>query len=248
LRSGFGKHEPDAFRSPRASEFCHRTGPWTGAAGSPDARRPDRQAAARHNPATGPRHIRGTRPTAATGTNKSAIAKEIPMPSLNPSARHWSALTAFLAIALLLAGIMPQPARASDMAKVVYHADFADPRRFSSMLTSINNMVTYYQNELIDYDVRIVFVAHGIRFVTDDKLDGTPFQEDAEMAERRANNAGRLQSLQSVQGVKLELCDITRSQVGLAADKLYDGVDQVPSGVVQIARLQSEGFAYIKIE
>ena len=170
------------------------------------------------------------------------------MSSLNPSARYWSALAACLALALLLGGIMPQQARASDMAKVVYHADFSDPRRFSSMLTSINNMVTYYQNELIDYDVRIVFVAHGIRFVTDDKLDGTPFQEDAEMAERRANNAGRLQSLQSVQGVKLELCDITRSQVGLAADKLYDGVDQVPSGVVQIARLQAEGFAYIKIE
>ena len=170
------------------------------------------------------------------------------MSSMNPSVRHWSALAALFAVALLLASALPQPARASEMAKVVYHADFADPRRFSAMLTSINNMVTYYQNELIDYDVRIVFVAHGIRFVTDDKLDGTPFQEDAEMAERRANNAGRLQSLQSVQGVKLELCDITRSQVGLAVDKLYDGVDQVPSGVVQIAKLQSEGFAYIKIE
>ena len=40
-----------------------------------------------------------------------------------------------------------------------FHADFADPRRFSALLTSVNNMVTYYQNRLIDYDVRIVFVA-----------------------------------------------------------------------------------------
>jgi len=116
------------------------------------------------------------------------------------------------------------------------------------MLTSINNMVTYYQNQLIDYDVRIVFVAHGIRFVTDDKLEGTPFAEDGEMAERRANNAGRLDSLRSVQGVKLELCDITRAQIGLAEDKLYEGVEMVPSGVVRIAELQGEGFAYIKIE
>jgi intracellular sulfur oxidation DsrE/DsrF family protein len=149
---------------------------------------------------------------------------------------------------LLSIAALPLPARASDMAKVVYHADFADPRRFSAMLTSINNMVTYYQNQLIDYDVRIVFVAHGIRFVTDDKLSGTPFEEDAAMAERRANNAGRLTALQSVQGVKLELCDITRSQVNLAEDKLYDGVELVPSGVVQLAKLQGEGFAYIKIE
>jgi len=157
-----------------------------------------------------------------------------------------------LALVLLICAVasitVPATARADDVARVVYHADFADPRRFSAMLTSINNMVTHYQNELIEYDVRIVFVAHGIRFVTDDKLSGTPFEEDAAMAERRKNNAGRLQALQNVQEVKLELCEITRSQVGLANDKLYEGVDSVPSGVVQIARLQSEGFSYIKIE
>jgi intracellular sulfur oxidation DsrE/DsrF family protein len=48
--------------------------------------------------------------------------------------------------------------------------------------------------------------------------------------------------------VKLELCEITRSQIGLAQDKLYEGVNLVPSGVVQLAKLQGEGFAYIKIE
>jgi len=157
-----------------------------------------------------------------------------------------------LAVLMLFSAVtttaLPPTAAADDLAKVVYHADFADPRRFSAMLTSINNMVTHYQNELIEYDVRIVFVAHGIRFVTNDKLAGTPFEEDAAMAERRENNAGRLQSLQSVQEVKLELCDITRTQIGLAEDKLYDGVSRVPSGVVQLADLQREGFAYIKIE
>ena len=158
----------------------------------------------------------------------------------------------FLALVMLFGTItattVTSTAAAEDTAKVVYHADFADPRRFSAMLTSVNNMVTYYQNELIEYDVRIVFVAHGIRFVTDDRLSGTPFEEDTAMAERRENNAGRLQALQNVQEVKLELCEITRSQIGLAQDKLYEGVNLVPSGVVQLAKLQGEGFAYIKIE
>jgi hypothetical protein len=157
-------------------------------------------------------------------------------------------VTVLFGLLLSTLSIFMPPAHAADAAKVVYHADFADPRRFSAMLTSVNNMVTHYQNELIDYDVRIVFVAHGIRFVTDDKLNGTPFEEDAAMAERRQNNAGRLQALQSVQGVKLELCDITRSQIGLDPDRLYEGVALVPSGVVQLAKLQNEGFAYIKIE
>jgi hypothetical protein len=136
----------------------------------------------------------------------------------------------------------------SDVAKVVYHADFSDPRRFSAMLTSINNMVTWYQDELTDYDIRIVFVAHGIRFLTDESLEGTPFATDAALEERRENLQGRLVSLNTVQDVKLELCDITRAQINLAEDKLYKGVEKVPSGVVRIAELQGQGFAYIKIE
>ena len=157
---------------------------------------------------------------------------------------------AWLLCALLAASfLVVKPAFADDdVARVVYHADFADPRRFSAMLTSINNMVTHYQNELVDYDVRIVFVAHGIRFVTGDSLKDTPFAEDAELAERRDNIRGRLESLRDVQNVKLELCDITRSQINLPEDKLYEGVEAVPSGVVRIAELQNEGFAYIKIE
>jgi intracellular sulfur oxidation DsrE/DsrF family protein len=159
---------------------------------------------------------------------------------------------------LLLATVLTwsaQPVIAQDDAgdpdavvKVVYHADYADPRRFSAMLTSINNMVTFYQNELIDYDVRIVFVAHGIRFLTNDPLKDTPFSSDAALEERRDNLRGRLSALNSVQDVKLELCDITRTGISLPEDALYKGVELVPSGVVRIAELQARGYAYIKIE
>ena len=135
-----------------------------------------------------------------------------------------------------------------EVARVVYHADFSDPRRFSAMLTSINNMVVHYNNEFIEYDVRIIFVSHGIRFVTENKLEKTPFSADAALEERRANLKGRLGSLNSVHNVRLELCDITRSQIGLPEDALYDSVELVPSGVVRIAELQKQGFAYIKIE
>lgn len=154
--------------------------------------------------------------------------------------------TCILPVQTLLAA--ETAADSDEVAKVVYHADYADPRRFSAMLTSINNMVTYYQDELLDYDVRIVFVAHGIRFLTDDGLAGTPFASDDALEERRSNLQGRLSALNSVQGVKLELCDITRSQIKLPEDKLYDGVLAVPSGVVRLAELQRQGFAYIKIE
>ncbi len=156
-------------------------------------------------------------------------------------------LVAFAAAAYVLQRTTPAAAP-KPVARVVYHADFADPRRFSAMLTSINNMVTTYQNDLMDYDVRIVFVAHGIRFVTADKLAGTPFAEDRELAARRAELIARLSSLRDVQGVKLELCGITKEQVRLDDAKLIDGIEVVRSGVVRIAELQKLGFAYLKIE
>jgi len=140
------------------------------------------------------------------------------------------------------------PARAQ-VARVVWHADFSDPRRFSSMLTSINNMVTHYANEMLDFDVRVVFHSHGIRFLTDDPLTGTPFAADAALLQQRDNLRGRLLALHQVHRVKLELCEITRAQMNLDHAKLYPGVELVPSGVVRIAQLQNElGFAYLKIE
>lgn len=160
-------------------------------------------------------------------------------------------LTYTLTTCVLLTAALLLPvkgASAESEAKVVYHADFSDPRRFSAMLTSINNMMNYYENELVEADVRIVLVAHGIRFLTDNTLENTPFATDAALEERRANLKGRLLSQANARGVKLELCNITRSQIALSEDELYEGVTLVPSGVVRIADLQRQGYAYIKIE
>jgi intracellular sulfur oxidation DsrE/DsrF family protein len=153
-----------------------------------------------------------------------------------------------LILALLALALLPWRPAAAAEAQVVYHTDFSDPQRFSAMLTSINNMMNYYENDLIEADVRIVFVAHGIRFLTDDGLDETPFAADAELNERRENLKGRLLSLAKVRGVKLELCDITRTQIRLPEGELYEQVELVPSGVVRLAELQKQGFAYLKIQ
>ncbi len=176
--------------------------------------------------------------------------------AINPDSMLGHAIGGFVAplvamVMLTVAGaaVPAQTAAAQEgPAEVVYHADFKDPRRFSSMLTSIYNMVSTYQNELREHDVRVVFNSYGIRFLTDDKLEGTPFEADEALQERREDLKGRLMSLQNSYDVELELCDITREQVGLSRDKVYEGVESVESGVVQLAELQSQGFAYIKIE
>ena len=167
-----------------------------------------------------------------------------------PLPRMLLALLLLGAAGILDAAAADQPAAkpAEETIKVVYHADFADPRRFSAMLSNIHNMVSTYQSELKEYDVHIVFVSYGIRFVTQDKLAGTPFAEDAALKQRRAELLGRLATLRDNEGVKLELCEITREAVHLPREKIIPGVALVPSGVVRIAELQHQGYAYLKVE
>lgn len=40
--------------------------------------------------------------------------------------------------------------------KVVYQCDFKDPERVNLMLSTINNLTTEYQQNLIDYEIDIV--------------------------------------------------------------------------------------------
>ena len=153
-----------------------------------------------------------------------------------------------LTLLVLVPAHAAEPASAEPVMKVVWHVDFAEPRRLSAMIQNVNNMVTTYQSELAEYDVRVVFVASGIRFVTEDPLAKTPFAEDKELKERRKELIQRLQQLRQVQNVKLELCEITREAVNLPKEKIIPGVAPVRSGVVRIAELQHQGFAYLKVE
>lgn len=133
-------------------------------------------------------------------------------------------------------------------AKVVYHVDFNDVTRYSATLTSIGNIISAYENELRDYEVTVVFVGHGIRFVTDDALKGTPYATNAELDKRRAELKGRLETLVKVRGVKAFLCDKTRDEIALDKSKVYATVGLTPSGVATIADLQMQGAAYLKIQ
>ena len=166
---------------------------------------------------------------------------------------HASNILRLLLFTTLIAGTaLTQSTFAADddtqVAKVVYHADYADPARFSSMLTSIFNMVTTYENQFIDYDIRIVFLSHGIRFLTQDRLKGTPFAVDDKFAEQRKELIIRLKTLHNMQSINLSLCNITREAINLDKEKLIPGVTLVTSGVVEIAKLQSQGFSYLKVQ
>lgn len=169
--------------------------------------------------------------------------------SLTPKAVKSSGPAA-LAAALLLA-LIAAPAQAFDTEerKVVWHIGYDDIDRVSSMLGSINRMVQTYEGELVDYDVRVVMRSGGIRFATDDALEGSGWdlEPGSEADEERQQILSRLQSLHGTYGVTLELCDTTRQAVGLDRDAVMDNVEIVDSGIMRITELQQDGFAYAQV-
>ena len=136
-----------------------------------------------------------------------------------------------LAFALCAGLVQAQdkPAAAAPV-RVVYH--------FSEGLAQASRGLEYIRNHLeADPNAQIVVVTHalGVDFLTKGAktAKGNPFQDAIEDLD--------------LQGVKFRVCEITLRERGLRREQFLPLVEFVPSGVAEIARLQSrEGYAYVK--
>jgi len=131
-----------------------------------------------------------------------------------------------LAACVLIAGAS-LPALAQD--PVVYHIDDMSLQALKG-LRNIRNHLD------VDPAAKITVVTHalGVDFLLEGQKDvnGSPF-------------AGPVSAL-AARGVKFEICEITLKNRNLKKDQFLQEADFTPSGVVRLARLQSQGFAYIK--
>ena len=131
-----------------------------------------------------------------------------------------------LMLALML-GLFSMGAWAQD--KVVYHFDDTA----TQALKGLRNIRNHLQ---VAPDTKIIAVAHaeGIDFLMNGAKD------------RNGNEYAALVSALKSQGVRFEVCEITLRNRNLKKDGFIEEADFTPSGVVRIARLQKEGYAYIK--
>ena len=137
--------------------------------------------------------------------------------------RAWFA--AFLASAALVAIAAP-----GDPIKVVYHMN-EGVERAPQAIRNIRNHLN------ADPKAKIVVVSHaaGINFLLRDAKDpnGNPFEV-------------AVQDLVS-KGVEFRVCEYTLTSRNIDKKQMIDDVKYVPSGVAEVARLQTqEGYAYLK--
>ena len=134
------------------------------------------------------------------------------------------------AAAALFAAALAAQAAPGDPIKVVYHMN-EGVQHAPQALRNVRNHLS------VDPKAKIVMVMHaaGINYLMRDAKDanGNPFEVT-------------VQDLAS-KGVEFRVCEITLKSRNIEKSQLIEEVKYVPSGVAEVARLQShEGYVYLK--
>ena len=113
--------------------------------------------------------------------------------------------------------------------KVVYHFDNTAAQGLKGLRNIRNHLDT-------DPAARITVVTHA---------EGVDMLMDGAKAMGNSDYASLVSALKA-RGVVFEVCEITLKNRGLKKEQFIQEADFTPSGVVRIAKLQGQGYAYIK--
>ncbi len=149
---------------------------------------------------------------------------------MNPMLTLTRSLRASLFAFIAAASVSFAFAAADDPVKVVYHFDAG----FEQATKGLRNIKNHLD---VEPKTKIVVVAHaqGVNFLLDGAVNatGNPFNIPVEELAAR--------------GVEFRVCEITLKSNKIDPKKLLPQTRLVPSGVVEIGRLQAkEGFVYLK--
>jgi intracellular sulfur oxidation DsrE/DsrF family protein len=128
--------------------------------------------------------------------------------------------------------------------KVVYHINYDDPKKQAGALRNIQNHINAVGAD--NLDIKVVLHGNGLALL----LDPDSLERLTKFKHANANDEliAKIDSLRE-QGVSFNVCENTvrGRKVDLESD-LYNvnKEDVVPSGVAELAKLQSMGYVYIK--
>jgi len=128
--------------------------------------------------------------------------------------------------------------------KVVYHVNYDNPKAQSGALRNIRNHIKAVGAE--NLDLKVVLHGNGLAMLLEpDALSNVPKFKHANATEEMT---ARIDALKT-DGVDFHVCanTVRGRKVDLERD-LYDVTDKdvVPSGVAEVAKLQAQGYVYIK--
>ena len=153
-------------------------------------------------------------------------------------------------LAILIAALLLTPAISdSSLAegygkqKVVYHINYDNPKAQAGAMRNIQNHINAVGKD--NLDLKVVLHGNGLTLLLEpDAIKNTKFGK----GNADDNMTARIEGLKQ-QGVNFHVCANTlRGRKVSYENDLYDVQkgDIVPSGVAELAKLQAQGYTYIK--
>ncbi len=155
-----------------------------------------------------------------------------------------SLLTATLmAVAMLMTAHASADDKGYGKQKVVYHINYDDPKKQAGAMRNIQNHINAVGAE--NLDLKVVLHGKGLSLLLEpEALKKTKLKFANATDEMQAKISGLKD-----QGVRFQVCANTLrgKKINYESD-LYDveEADIVPSGVAELAKLQAQGYTYIK--
>lgn len=133
-------------------------------------------------------------------------------------------------IVLLSLSLLPiNHSYADEVSKVVYHVNLGNEQATDALRNISNHLA-------VDPTAKIIVVTHsaGIDFLLDGAQDknGNPY-------------SGPVSAL-AAKGVEFRVCKITLDRRKIDPKKVIPEAKLVPSGVVEVTKLQQQGYSYLK--
>lgn len=128
--------------------------------------------------------------------------------------------------------------------KVVYHVNYDNPKKQSGALRNIQNHINAVGAD--NLDIRVVMHGNGLSLILKPvALKDVPKFNAANADQVMSQKIDKLK----LQGVSFKVCANTVKGRQVNIEKhLYDAsnADIVPSGVAELAHLQTQGFSYLR--
>ena len=140
----------------------------------------------------------------------------------------------------------------NDVVKIVYQCDFPDINRIHLMLNTINNAASYFDKNLIPYEINVVALGPCLQYMMKDfKKTGfvkMPYCEHG--GPTGGGTISRFKALKQLGGDNINFfaCNNTMKKKNVKPEQLQDYVKVTPGGIIKIVELQKEGNSYIKIK
>lgn len=156
----------------------------------------------------------------------------------------FSTILASILFAISALLINPVNAGSYGKQKVVYHINYDNPKQQAGALRNIQNHINAVGAE--NLELKVVLHGNGLAMLVEpDALVNVPKFKHGNANDQMAAKISTLKG----QGVQFNVCANTVKGRNVVVDRdLYDVSqnDIVPSGVAEVAKLQTMGYTYIK--